>query len=382
MTPLVALSEIATIIMGQSPPGETYNTTGDGLPFFQGKAEFGNESPTPVKWCSAPSRIAEAGDILLSVRAPVGPTNIASVRCCIGRGLAAIRAKDGLASTRYLSYFFRRFESAISSQGVGSTFTAINRNDIERLRIPLPPLPEQHRLVRLLDEADALRRLRARADARMADFIPALFHEMFGDPARNEKGWDIVQLGQLAPFVTSGSRGWAKHYSLSGPKFIRVQNLFNHHLSFDDIAYVSPPDTSEAKRAKVQPGDILLAITGATIGLSALAPENLGDAYVSQHVAIIRLSDSVDPVYVASFMADRSGGQRQIQQMQYGHTKPGISLNHIRAIKMPIPPLPLQCDFAARVASFDKLRTFQAQSQARLEVLFESMLARAFAGEL
>jgi len=89
---IAKLQEVAEIIMGQSPPGDTYNETGDGLPFFQGKAEFGETCPTVKKWCNAPKKIAEAGDILMSVRAPVGPTNLASERCCIGRGLAAIRA--------------------------------------------------------------------------------------------------------------------------------------------------------------------------------------------------------------------------------------------------------------------------------------------------
>src|SRR2546428_5543708 len=119
--PKKRLREIATVAMGQSPPGETYNTSGIGLPFFQGKAEFTDSSPTTTKWCSAPTRIAETGDILLSVRAPVGPTNVADRRCCIGRGLAAIQAIKGLASTRYLRYFFRWFEGSLARQGVGST---------------------------------------------------------------------------------------------------------------------------------------------------------------------------------------------------------------------------------------------------------------------
>jgi hypothetical protein len=86
------LGEVAEIFMGQSPPGSTYNNRGNGLPFFQGKAQFGEVFPVPDKWCSEPLRIAHKGDILVSVRAPVGPTNLAVEKCCIGRGLAAIRS--------------------------------------------------------------------------------------------------------------------------------------------------------------------------------------------------------------------------------------------------------------------------------------------------
>jgi type I restriction enzyme S subunit len=125
--PQKKLFEIAQVMMGQSPPGETYNARGEGLPFFQGKAEFGDVYPTPGKWCSEPLKIAEPGDILLSVRAPVGPTNIVHVKSCIGRGLAAIRANQGLILPSLLLYFFKAYEQSIAQLGVGSTFNAIGK---------------------------------------------------------------------------------------------------------------------------------------------------------------------------------------------------------------------------------------------------------------
>src|SRR5207249_1991963 len=111
------------LMMGQSPPGSTYNGSGQGLPFFQGKADFGEESPTARVFCSAPSRIAEPSDVLISVRAPVGPTNLADRRCGIGRGLAAIRCKGGVAP-RYLLMVLRAFEADIShlAEGQGGGF--------------------------------------------------------------------------------------------------------------------------------------------------------------------------------------------------------------------------------------------------------------------
>ena len=199
--PTKRLAAIAAVQMGQSPPGATYNFDGNGLPFFQGKAEFGEEYPTVVKWCSQPSRIAEAGDILLSVRAPVGPTNFANERCCIGRGLAAIRGDFTKCDQRYIRYYLKRFEADIAARGVGSTFTAINRNDIERIELPVPPLAEQKQIAKLLDEADALIKLRAQTDRRIAALIPALFNEMFGDPETNPKGWPVSCAGELMEFL-------------------------------------------------------------------------------------------------------------------------------------------------------------------------------------
>ena len=107
------LNNFAEIILGQSPPSSTYNEEQIGLPFYQGKLEFGSIYPTPRKWCSAPKKIAEKGDVLISVRAPVGPTNVCPEKSCIGRGLAAIRGKKGIEAF-FILYLIRSVEEAIS----------------------------------------------------------------------------------------------------------------------------------------------------------------------------------------------------------------------------------------------------------------------------
>jgi type I restriction enzyme S subunit len=126
----VRLGEVCEIIVGQSPPGTTYRNTPDGLPFFQGKADFDAVSPVARVWCASPVRLALAGDILISVRAPVGPTNVADTECCIGRGLAAVRCGPN-ADRDFILSALRRFEAAIAEKGTGSTFQAINRDDLE-----------------------------------------------------------------------------------------------------------------------------------------------------------------------------------------------------------------------------------------------------------
>ncbi|HFX6476300.1 restriction endonuclease subunit S [Acinetobacter baumannii] len=145
------LSSIAHIEMGQSPDSATYNFEKKGLPFFQGKTEFGEKYPTPVKWCSSPSKIAQKDDILLSVRAPVGPTNLAKEISCIGRGLSAIRGYEGV-ETLYLYYYFKSIEDWLSQQGTGTTFKAINSEVIRNLTVNLAPTNEQIKIVEKIEE--------------------------------------------------------------------------------------------------------------------------------------------------------------------------------------------------------------------------------------
>ncbi len=144
------LAEVCHIEMGQSPPTSTYNTDGHGLPFLQGKGEFGELHPTPAKYCSHPKKVASTGAILLSIRAPVGPTNIALNKCCIGRGLAAISPLGGI-SNRFLLWYLRYHEPALAKSGTGSTFTAITKIQVASIPIELPPLNEQRRIVEKIE---------------------------------------------------------------------------------------------------------------------------------------------------------------------------------------------------------------------------------------
>lgn len=151
MYPIKKLQDCATIIVGQSPESKYYNSTGEGIPFFQGKADFGELYPKVRVYCSSPTKIAQYNDILLSVRAPVGPTNLSPGTVCIGRGLAAIRPDDSL-DLKYLLYYFRYFETQLSAKGTGTTFKAINQKLIKNLEIPIPPLNEQFRIVAHIEE--------------------------------------------------------------------------------------------------------------------------------------------------------------------------------------------------------------------------------------
>lgn len=157
---VVRLCDVCTLNMGQSPESSTYNENGDGVPFYQGNADFGVISPTPRVWCSSPTKIAESGDLLISVRAPIGALNFAAERCCIGRGLAALRV-TGQGEQAYLYYALKANTETLNALGTGSTFKAINKKALSSVLIPWPSTDVQRSIVaRLaaLDEIISLRR--------------------------------------------------------------------------------------------------------------------------------------------------------------------------------------------------------------------------------
>ena len=148
---IATLQEVSEVILDQSPPGWSYNTKGEGIPFFQGKATFGSYYPAIVKWTTAPKKLAKKGDILLSVRAPVGPTNIAPVDCAIGRGLHAICPVPGI-DRDYLLWAIRVSIDQLVDAATGSTFSAITGQQVRSHKIPITPSLEQKRIAKQVKE--------------------------------------------------------------------------------------------------------------------------------------------------------------------------------------------------------------------------------------
>jgi restriction endonuclease S subunit len=171
------------VIMGQSPPSSEYNDDGQGLPFYRGKADFGLIHPTPRKYCTEPTRVAKKDDILISVRAPVGPTNLANEKCSIGRGLAAIRCKHGILP-KFLLYALRAIENKIadSVRDQGGGFTSIKRDQLKAFELPTPDINEQRRIVARIEEltrcAEQARKLAAERESELDTLLQALYSRM------------------------------------------------------------------------------------------------------------------------------------------------------------------------------------------------------------
>lgn len=207
------LVNVADLIMGQSPPSNTYNEVGEGLPFYQGKADFGYKHPIPRLYCSSPMKIAEPGDILISVRAPVGPTNIANNKMCIGRGLAAIRAKA--IDSNFLYFNLKYLEPLIVSYGTGSTFKAINKSHLSNIVVnPYEiDISDQQKIAKILTTVEISIEQQTRLITLMRELKSALMHKLFTEGLRGEKqketeigqipeSWEIIKLGDLVNITT------------------------------------------------------------------------------------------------------------------------------------------------------------------------------------
>ena len=376
---LAHLPDVAEIVMGQSPPGDTYNEMGDGLPFFQGKAEFGEVSPIARKWCNAPKKIAEAGDILMSVRAPVGPTNLANEKCCIGRGLAAIRANPDVLDPTYLRFALRHAEPRLASMGQGSTFAAIGRAELATTQFPLPPLPQQRRIVDLLSRAEGIVRLRREAEKTAAELIPALFLGMFGDPATNPKGWPMATVGSVLDAVDYGSSSKATSDG-AGLPMIRMGNVtYAGNLDLADLKYVDLP-AAEAERYALHEGDILFNRTNSKelVGKTGLWDGSCEAIVASYFIRLRVQSEVVNPHYLWAFMNSAHMKRVIFDTARGAIGQSNINSKELKAFPLPVPPLPLQEQFALHCADVSEMVAQQSAATSKAKATFDALLAQTF----
>ena len=235
---------------------------------------------------------------------------------------------------------------------------SFTKGDLEDIPLITPPLPEQHKIAAILTSVDeVIEKTQAQID-KLKDLKTAMMQELLspqegrskdvnGNPFTEFKdstlgripvGWEVCNLDNLASFITSGSRGWAQYYSESGAIFIRIGNLTREHINFrfKNIIYVDPPSSSEGKRTLVQTGDVLISIT-ADLGVIAVVNDDIGEAYVNQHVSLVRPKDCSQSRWLGHYLAFE-GTQTQFTANNDSGAKAGLNLSAIRNIKIVLPP--------------------------------------------
>ena len=233
--------DVSTIVMGQSPPSSSYNTSGKGLPFLQGNADFGVLYPTPRVYCTKPLKLSETGDILISVRAPVGELNISSFKCIIGRGLAAVRNVQRNTYGKYLYYYMKNGIDRLKASSTGSTFKAVGRDPMMKFKIALPSLPEQQKIAEILSDTDSLIESLDKLISKKRNIKQGLMktlltrgigHTKFKETEIGEipEEWECVTLGdpKISTITRAGGtplRSVRKYYENGNIPFVKIEDM-------------------------------------------------------------------------------------------------------------------------------------------------------------
>lgn len=383
------LGEVCEIIMGQSPDSDSYNTVEKGVPLINGPVEFSADAfgkTVRAKFTTLPTKYCKSGDLILCVRgSTTGRMNIAGFDACIGRGVAAIRARH---YQPWINHFISSKRDEIHGKGTGSTFPNISVESLRKLQIPIPPLEEQQRIVALLDEVFAgLATAKANAEKNIQN-ARALF-ESHLQSVFSQRGPDWVEkkLGDVADSDCSLSYGIVqpgKEFD-EGMPIVRPTDLTTKVICLGRLKRIDPKLAEGYKRTVLQGSELLLCVRGSTGVVSIASPEIAG-ANVTRGIVPIRFNRALLFPEFGFYLISSESVQRQIHEKTYGTALMQINIRDVRLISLSIPPTELQKTIVAQLDALStetqRLGGLYERKLAALEALKRSLLHRAFNGEL
>lgn len=289
------------------------------------------------------------------------------------------------ASLEYIAYYLNQAD--LTKWITGTTRGKLTQKALNSIPIPLPPLPTQRRIAAILDKADALVQNDRLMLRKYDDLAQSVFLEMFGDPVKNEKGWEVKRLADCCesdnaiicgPF---GTQLHQKEFREQGVPLWGIKQV-NRHFSEPTHEFISEQKAIELQRYNILPGDIVMTRKG-TIGNCAIYPSNFPMGIMHSDLLRIRLNrESIENDYMVCQLRYSNDVKIQIEKISHGAIMAGINVTKLKNINVQVPPLRLQHQFTASLQHIHHQKSLTQTSLAKSEALFQSLLQRAFRGEL
>jgi type I restriction enzyme, S subunit len=371
------LGAVARVEMGQSPPSSfVSDSEGAGVPFLQGNAEFSSLHPMPRLWCRKPAKMSKAGDVLISVRAPVGAINRADRDYCIGRGLAAVRFTESDPDFGY--HALRLYSAALRRVAQGTTFEAVSGADLRTLSFPRCSAEEQRRIAAVLDTLDEAIRWTEQVIAKLQQTKQGLLHDLLT--------WGVDENGELRPshaeaphLYKDSALGWfprawgwsdgatvcreivvgivvrpTQYYRDEGVPVLRSANIREDHLDPSDLVYMSRRDHAIMSKSAVAPGDVVTVRTGYP-GTTCVVPDALPEANCVD-IIISRPGRLITAAFLSTWV-NSSFGKGLVLRVQGGLAQQHFNIGEMKRLVVMVPPL----------AEQHRINEIMATARARLD---------------
>lgn len=312
------------------------------------------------------------GTVLLSSRAPIGKVAIASSPMYCNQGFKNVICGE-LLNNEFVYWYFISKNVYLNSLGVGATFKEISKKIVENIPIPVPPLATQSTIVSELDSLSAIIADHKSLLKKYDELEQAIFYDMFGDPVKNEKGWEVKKLGEVCD-VRDGTHDSPKYVESSDYVLITSKNIVDRGIDFSNVNYISETDYKTInQRSEVSEGDIIMAMIG-TIGNPIIVKKE-NHKFCIKNVALIKFTKetSVNNVYVRALL-DNDMYFTYVSSLNKGGTQKFIALGTIRNLLTPIPPLPLQQTFASKIEAIEAMKADTKKSLEKAEELFNARM--------
>lgn len=333
------------------------------------------------------SRSMKKGDVIIAVSGDPGRACILEVDACIHDGFVGLRNLDENQIYKpYLLSYLAYFKNVTKKGAVGAIFQNLTTNQIKKIEIPYISLPAQIHIANLLSKAEDLINQRKESIRLLDEFLKSTFLEMFGDPVRNDKKWGKRTLKEIALRFSDGPFGSnlkIEHYSEDGIQVIRLQNIGINQFKEEDITFVKENHYENVLRKYTCfPGDIVIATMGSPNVRACIVPKHIRISINKADCVLCRVNEKYANSYYISHLLNQDGFLQLAGSYIHGQTRSRIASGQLAQIAIPIPPLPLQTQFAQIVEKTEALKAQYKSSLQELENLYGSLSQRAFKGEL
>ncbi len=371
------LKDVCYINMGQSPDSSSYNDCGEGLPFFQGNADFGERYPVTRVWSSMPTKKANANDILISVRAPIGALNYAKELCCIGRGLAALTPNAEKVSPEFIFWMLKGKNAELNSKGTGSTFKAISKKVLEEIKVPNIDLDTQKVYSGNLEKTYKIIQLRKQQLQQLDELVKARFVELFGTLDNPVQNFKRATLKELCNKITDGKHGGCTSEEGTERYFVGAREIYDDEVHYDTAPEINIAEfEKDYKRCNIEIGDFLIVNTGATIGKSAIASDARTEhTLLQKSVALLKVKQEVlNPVFLKWCYRVNT----KMYMVESASAQPNLLLSKINTTEIYVPDIELQKLFADFVKEVDKSKFVVQKALDEAQTLFDSLMQEYF----
>lgn len=387
------------INMGQSPKSEFYNDNKEGLPFLQGNRTFGFKYPYYDTYCTDIKKVAEVGDVIFSVRAPVGDVNITTEKICIGRGIASLKMKNG--NQEYLYYLLRNYKKYIENRESGTVFGSINRKGLEELVLPFPNSEKQNKIAKVLSSLDEKIELNNEMNKTLEEMAQALFKRWFidfefpnedGEPYKSSGGemveselgmipkkWEVKKIQDVGEVIAGGTPSTKNEEYYDG----NIPWITPKDLSGYDRKFISKGERSitelglQKSSAKLMRKGTVLFSSRAPIGYIVIAEEDVTTNQGFKSIACNE--DIINNNYVYYYL---KFNKEKIENIASGSTFKEVSGATMKMFDILVPTIDILNKFKDVVESYDDiLRTNYIENDALIQIR-DSLLPKLMSGEI
>ena len=282
---------------------------------------------------------------------------------------------------KYLYYFFLGNMRVLERGFKGAGLKHTNKGYIGDIDIgDIPSFERQEKIIGIFDTLQSIIDLRKSEIERLDNLIKARFVELFGNPVLNEKGWESNLLAQLTLKIGSGAtpKGGREAYQEEGIALIRSMNVYNGKFEYKDLAHISDEQAAKLDNVIIKESDVLLNITGASVARSCVVPNQILPARVNQHVCIIRCKECIEPIFLNRLLIDDNYQKLLWEIAGSGATREAITKQQVERLKIILPPIELQNQFADFVRQVDKSKVAVQKALDETQTLFDSLMQEYF----